>query len=82
MRRLVQIMYGGHIVDAVIMSTDANGFHQCMFVCHHQSGSTSLWLDYGARWGVRAGEIFKGDDAAIERAAYWIKEQNIQVAAG
>lgn len=73
---VIETMCVGHVVDAKITEIDlVNKQYTCSFICHHDSGSENLCLDFGQNWNISKGETFKCGDVQIERAAYWLAQK-------
>lgn len=62
------VMCAGHLVLAEIVRQQKDGWIECKFICHMDSGSEGLWLDFGQNWKITRGDTFKVYKAQFERA--------------
>lgn len=73
------VMCVGHIVLAEIVKQQKDGWIECTFICHMDSGAESLWLDIGQNWKIRRGETFKVTKVQFERALELIADARKRV---
>lgn len=72
------VMCVGHIVLAEIVK-QVGGNIECRFICHMDSGSEHLCLDYGQNWYIRRGETFTVSTVQFERALELIADTRMRV---
>lgn len=73
------VMCVGHIVLAEIVQQLKDGWIECKFICHMDSGAENLCLDFGQNWNISRGETFRVTKVQFERALELIENASKRV---
>ena len=62
-----------------IVKQQKDGWIECRFICHKDSGAESLCLDFGQNWNIKRGETFKVTQVQFDRALELIADSQKRV---